>query len=208
MKAQGKHTPGVRKILQSQKTFGNHLDDFLALQALAESNPAGGSRSNAAGGGAGSKKSGSSRRDREKDSNTSSSARQGQDQDTQMTDANLPPVIPPSYKPLGQQQTSEQDDAEAKAKADNQEGGSSSELFLESRVPAMPTDEELRRLLAAPALSYGEATGNWEEKYPTRAFCEVCGYWGRVRCMKCGTRVCALDCLELHREECVTRYGL
>jgi zinc finger HIT domain-containing protein 1 len=115
-----------------------------------------------------------------------------------MADLDLPPVLPPSYNPPP---TSEQD---ASSSNDNEEA----DVLLASRVPEMPTDEELRKLLAAPALSYGEATGNWEEKYPVRVFCEVCGYWGRVRCMKCGTRVCALDCLEMHREECVTRYGL
>ncbi|KAH6899000.1 hypothetical protein B0T10DRAFT_126368 [Thelonectria olida] len=187
-RAQGKHTPNVRKILQSQKTFGNHLDDFLALQALTESNPAAASRSNAAG--VSNKKPGSNKKD------TPSSARQ--DEDVQMADADLPPVLTPSCNPP---QTSERD---ASSSDDNEQA----DLLLASRVPEMPTDEELRKLLAAPALSYGEATGNWEEKYPVRAFCEVCGYWGRVRCMKCGTRVCALDCLEMHREECVTRYGL
>ncbi|KAL2161471.1 hypothetical protein VTH06DRAFT_8033 [Thermothelomyces fergusii] len=39
-RAQTKHTPNVRKILQSQKTFANHLDDYQAMLALAESNPA------------------------------------------------------------------------------------------------------------------------------------------------------------------------
>ena len=80
--------------------------------------------------------------------------------------------------------------------------------LLMSRVPPLPTDAEMRRLLAAPPLSYGEARGNWGVTYPARVFCEVCGYWGRVRCLKCGTRVCALECLETHREECVTRYGM
>lgn len=80
--------------------------------------------------------------------------------------------------------------------------------LLMSRVPPLPIDAEMRRLLAAPALSYGEARGNWNETYPSRVFCEVCGYWGRVRCLKCGTRVCALECLETHREECLTRYGI
>jgi len=84
--------------------------------------------------------------------------------------------------------------------------------LLVSRVPPLPSDEELRRLLAGPPLSYLEARGAWapadEGRYPPRRFCEVCGYWGRVRCTKCGTRVCALECLETHRADCVTRYGL
>lgn len=95
--------------------------------------------------------------------------------------------------------------------------------LLASWLPPLPTDEELRELMRAPPLTYHQARGVWapagagdaggagegnRKRYPTRHFCEVCGYWGRVRCMKCGTRVCALDCLNVHREECITRYGL
>ncbi|KAM0563925.1 hypothetical protein ACHAPJ_000133 [Fusarium lateritium] len=179
-RTQGKHTPNVRKILQSQKTFGNHLDDFLAMQALAESNPAL-SRSNTSG--ANNKRPSNSRRD------TPSSSKP-QDEDTAMTDADLPPLLSESSRP-----------PPATHPGDN-------DPLLVSRVPDMPSDEELRKLLTHPPLSYGEATGNRNTKYPVRAFCEVCGYWGRVRCMKCGTRVCALDCLDAHKEECVTRYGI
>ncbi|KAK3337121.1 hypothetical protein B0T19DRAFT_411569 [Cercophora scortea] len=83
--------------------------------------------------------------------------------------------------------------------------------LLISHVPPFPSDDELRALLTATPLSYLEARAGWgddEARYPVRMFCEVCGYWGRVRCIKCGARVCALDCLQAHREECVTRYGL
>lgn len=83
--------------------------------------------------------------------------------------------------------------------------------LLVSHVPPFPTDDELRALMTAPPLSYLEARaacGSDEVRYPARVFCEVCGYWGRVRCVKCGARVCALDCLDVHRQECVTRYGL
>lgn len=80
--------------------------------------------------------------------------------------------------------------------------------LLVSRVPPAPTEAEIAALLSAPPLSYTEARGGWSQRYPVRVFCGVCGYWGRVKCIKCGARVCALDCLELHREECITRYGL
>ncbi|KAJ1331242.1 zinc finger HIT domain-containing protein 1 [Microdochium nivale] len=86
--------------------------------------------------------------------------------------------------------------------------------LLASRVPPLPSDDELRALLAAPPLSYLEIRATYPAadgsgaRYPARVFCELCGYWGRVKCMKCGTRVCALDCLDTHKEECVTRYGL
>jgi zinc finger HIT domain-containing protein 1 len=74
----------------------------------------------------------------------------------------------------------------------------------------MPSQEEVDRLLAAPPLNYNEAKGSWVEEdrqKPVRTFCEVCGYWGRVKCVRCGGRVCALECLGIHQEECFTRYG-
>lgn len=82
--------------------------------------------------------------------------------------------------------------------------------LLVSRIPAMPSQEEIERLLACPPLSYMEARGSWTEedrRKPVRTFCEVCGYWGRVRCTRCGGRVCALECLGVHQEDCFTRYG-
>lgn len=153
------------------------------MQALAESNPAL-SRSNTSG--ANNKRPPASKRE------TPTSSRQPDD--IVMADADLPPVLPPVLPP------SFHPPPKPHSGDDNP--------LLASRVPTMPSDEELRKLLAHPPLNYGEVTGDWDEKYPVRMFCEVCGYWGRVRCMKCGTRVCALECLETHREECVTRYGL
>lgn len=74
----------------------------------------------------------------------------------------------------------------------------------------MPTQAELEKLLTMPPLSYNEAGGKWtkeDRRRPVRVFCEVCGYWGRVRCTRCGGKVCALECLGVHGEECFTRYG-
>ncbi|KAK6948580.1 hypothetical protein Daesc_010350 [Daldinia eschscholtzii] len=185
-----KHTPNVRKILQSQKTFANHLDDFEALLAQEKSNPNAASSAGAA------------------SAAVAATPVVKQEEDTPMTDAPqdaptepsssttvstlLTPYSRPDYPPSHPQ------DADP---------------LLVSRVPPLPTDAELRALLAAPPLSYTEARGRWTaeddgRRYPARVFCEVCGYWGRVRCMRCGARVCALECLETHREECVTRYGL
>ncbi|KAI3401602.1 hypothetical protein diail_10203 [Diaporthe ilicicola] len=229
------HTPNVRKILASQKTFANHLDDFEAwtrtqseapvrsqAQSLegtpAPSAPSGSSRRPAAvagaaatkkGGGASSSKGKATAGGNKKSANPVSTLIA--DVDVSMTDA--PPPPPPA----------------STSAADQPEPGAESEILtpctrfqppscagdadplLESWLPPLPTDEELRELLRAPPLNYNQARGVWTEddrRYPPRQFCEVCGYWGRVRCMKCGTRVCALDCLDVHREECVTRYGL
>jgi zinc finger HIT domain-containing protein 1 len=82
--------------------------------------------------------------------------------------------------------------------------------LLVSRIPGMPSHAEIEKLLSAPSLSYEEARGSWTEedrRKPVRVFCEVCGYWGRVRCMRCGGKVCALECLSTHQEECFTKYG-
>lgn len=153
-----KHTPNVRKILQSQKTFANHLDDFLALQALAEQAPP--------------------------------PRKKAKDEEEKKEVMPTYTLFTQSYRPPPLAHAGDLDP------------------LLISKVPPMPTDEEMKKLLNRPQLSYGEATGEAAGTYPTRVFCEVCGYWGRVRCMKCGARVCALECLETHREECVTRYGL
>ncbi|KAH7326502.1 hypothetical protein B0I35DRAFT_422906 [Stachybotrys elegans] len=184
-RAQSKHTPNVRKILQSQKTFTNYLDDYLAMQALNDtsmnpvarpSGPSNASKRQAPG---------------KKEAAAAATDKQpAKSQDVQMIDTNAAPILPPPYNPPPASHPGDDDP------------------LLASRVPELPTDEELRQLLSHPPLAYVEASGTWEEKYPMRVFCEVCGYWGRVRCMKCGTRLCALDCLDTHREECVTRYGL
>ncbi|KAM4059444.1 HIT zinc finger domain-containing protein [Hirsutella rhossiliensis] len=185
-RAHVKYTPNVRKIMQSQKTFANHLDDFLAMQALADA------ASNAHSGNTRPGGSGPSSNKRPAPGKKEAPAKQPpKAEDTPMVDAeSAAPILLPPCRP---------------APAAHPED---SNPLLVSRVPEIPSDEELRKLLAHPPLTYLEARGTWDDFYPTRAFCEVCGYWGRVRCMKCGTRVCALDCLETHRAECVTRYGL
>jgi zinc finger HIT domain-containing protein 1 len=182
----------VRKILQSQKTFANHLDDHEAMLALAENNPAANTNPSRAPPAPPTNTTTKRSTAPNKSSKLTASASKLDDPDVEMTDV-LPPVLPPYTKDPPAVHT-----------------GDTNPLLM-SRVPPIPTDEELRKLLAAPPLSYIEARAGWSEedrRYPIRYFCEVCGYWGRVKCVKCGTRVCALDCLETHREECVTRYGL
>lgn len=188
--AQGKHSGNVRKILQSQKTFANHLDDFLALQQSEGSAAAAAAAAATAAAAASAAQTLSNKRR----PSTNKNAGTSDGGDVVMTDA-APVVsslldIPTNPAPA-------------------QQPGDDNPL-LASRTPNLPTDAELRTLLAHPPLTYLEARGTYEASSgpPPRVFCEVCGYWGRVRCMKCGTRVCALDCLETHREECVTRYGL
>ncbi|KAK1754873.1 hypothetical protein QBC47DRAFT_382027 [Echria macrotheca] len=264
-----KHTPNVRKILQSQKTFANHLDDYQALVALAETNPAAAAalhpviptnkpsappstarnspapaaptasstKSTTTQTAAASRRSAAAaKRAAAKEAKEAKEAKAKEaaaappppppppppedptpndtTTDTEMTDAppsepttapsEPPPQQPQSYPPDGTILPAYQRPPPPSHPGDD-------DPLLVSVVPTFPTDEELRALMTALPLNYLEARAEWgdeEGRYPTRTFCEVCGYWGRVRCIKCGARVCALDCLEAHREECVTRYGL
>ncbi|KAK8139838.1 hypothetical protein PG984_000961 [Apiospora sp. TS-2023a] len=196
-----KHTTNVRKILQSQKTFANHLDDWLALKegggtpATATPATGGASSSRSAAAAAAAALSGRKGSTQHKKSETPSrgGGRFVVLQAAAGAGGGGSTILSPYKGPLPAPHPRDDDP------------------LLVSRVPPMPTDEELKALLAAPPLTYLEARAGWgaeDNKYPVRAFCEVCGYWGRVKCIKCGTRVCALDCLDTHREECVTRYGL
>ena len=197
----GKVTPAVRKILQSQKTFANYLADYEALIATGAqpvslppaSNPprvAPAPPTDVP----------PKRSHKKKDPNAptketslrrvSTAAVKPEAIDTPMTGIGAPIVFaevrdPPAHPRDG-------------------------DPLLVSRIPTMPTQEEIKKLLAAMPLSYNEARGTWTEddrRKPIRHFCEVCGYWGRVKCMRCGGRVCALECLNVHQEECFTRYG-
>lgn len=217
-----KHTANVRKILQSQKTFANHLDDFDALSAADKAAALGrnttndtatmtvqtaGKKSAVVDKGKGKKGGKSVSRSASVSKPTpATEAVKQEDDDIEMLDA------PDTPSQSNEQQLPHSeiltplppDGLPATHPLDN-------DPLIMSRVPPLPTDEELKALLRAPPLTYAEARGRWTEddqRYPPRAFCEVCGYWGRVRCMKCGARVCALECLETHREECVTRYGI
>lgn len=81
--------------------------------------------------------------------------------------------------------------------------------FLKSRIPPLPTQAEVDALLAAPPLSYNASrAGPTTNTAPPRQFCEMCGYWGRARCMKCGVRVCGLECKTQHDEtRCLKFYA-
>lgn len=208
----GKVTPGVRKILQSQKTFANYLSDYEALSTINASQPAQpippppapSDRSTPAA--STPKRSTTKRGYKKKDAAASAptplrkvssvseaagavAPKTEPAQDTPMPDAPNAPLErsgPPAPHP-----------------EDNNP-------LLVSRIPQMPSKEEIEKLLAVPALTYLEARGAMtaeDRRKPIRHFCDVCGYWGRVKCRRCGGRVCALECLTVHQEECFTRYG-
>ncbi|KAF2399952.1 hypothetical protein EJ06DRAFT_530735 [Trichodelitschia bisporula] len=69
------------------------------------------------------------------------------------------------------------------------------------------TAQEVERLLAVPALSFSAARAGPPGERAARTFCEICGYWGRARCLKCGARVCGLECKEQHDVECRRKFA-
>jgi zinc finger HIT domain-containing protein 1 len=81
--------------------------------------------------------------------------------------------------------------------------------LLQASIPSLPTAMELETLLSKPPLSYNAARAAPPPPHapPQRRFCELCGYWGRVKCLKCGSRVCGLECKEKHDLECRKRFA-
>ena len=83
------------------------------------------------------------------------------------------------------------------------------EPLLKSQVPARPSEEVLEALLSGPPLSYNAArSAPPPSGRPQRHFCEICGYWGTIKCMKCGARVCGLECKGAHDDgRCLKFYA-
>lgn len=216
-----KHSTNVRKILVSQKTFANHLDDFEAFRAQAETSavstprvattPAGtGGARRPIAAATGARKGGSASRSAARTKTpvkAETPTPAPEDADLTMLDA------PPAGEDVSQAQPAGDDSVILTpiTRPFPTPHPRENDPLLESWLPPLPTDKELRELINAPPLNYNQAKGSWTDdnkRYPRRYFCELCGYWGRVKCNKCGTRVCALDCLDLHRQECFTRYGM
>lgn len=74
-------------------------------------------------------------------------------------------------------------------------------LFSMSKpTPSIPDRAEIDALLAIPPVPYSQsfAAPPAPGGPPQRYFCDNCGYWGKIRCLKCGSRVCGLECKDAH----------
>ncbi|KAF2278315.1 uncharacterized protein EI97DRAFT_456734 [Westerdykella ornata] len=72
-------------------------------------------------------------------------------------------------------------------------------LSVEKSRPAPLNPAELEALLSAPPLLYGESHATLGAGGPPqRRFCDNCGYWGKIKCLKCGARICGLECKDAH----------
>ena len=83
------------------------------------------------------------------------------------------------------------------------------EPLLKAYVPEAPSAGLIEALTTAPPLSYNAARATLTEPVkPQRQFCEICGYWGSVKCLKCGARVCGLECKRAHDDgRCLKFYA-
>lgn len=179
--SKSKTTTNVRRILTSQKTFANHLaDEEAALASQGDHIVTAPSRTLAPTVG---RKASTDRRASTVASEPPSA------KDTRLETSKL-------YMNTEQSETTSAEDT------------GTQDPLLKSYVPEMPPPAVMEALLAGPPLSYNAARSEPSIGKPRRYFCEICGYWGTVKCLKCGARVCGLKCKTTHDEgRCLKFYG-
>ena len=174
-------TPGTKKILASGKTFAHYLDDEEAEIAR------------------------TGRRDgdvepqaatAQRASKTPLARRKPQREESSVSGS---PAPPPAL--LQQQSTSAiTDTIIIDAESDE----------ADPNIAPLPSQAEMDALLNAPPLTYNQARSAPPPANapPPRKFCEICGYWGRAKCMKCGNMTCSVHCKDTHDEhKCLKFYA-
>ncbi|KAK2744465.1 hypothetical protein FQN55_006792 [Onygenales sp. PD_40] len=205
-KSRSKTTTNVRRILISQKSFKNYLDDeeaALTQAAQSQNNPfASSSLSAPATSITATQRSAAHRSSKP---SAAPSPRGGshpatpKQQPLPSTSTTIPTSRAPPHPHASKLITSEHD----------------SDPLLRSYIPHAPSERLMKMLLSEPPLSYNaaratvaSASGSGQFAKPERHFCSICGYWGRVKCMKCHARACGLDCYRIHEEtRCDRFYG-
>ena len=174
-----KSTQNVRRILISQKTFANHLADEEAEPTAHNQN-----------------------RSHDSDAGSLGPPRAVQPRVTKLTPQKrmapsghqlAPMITPPTDETMVPTINNAHETRDAK---DLDEA----DPLLRTYVPSAPSDEVMAALLSGPPLSYNGARAAPSVGKPQRRFCEICGYWGTLKCMKCGARVCGLECKNAHSD--------
>ncbi len=179
--SKSKTTTNVRRILMSQKTFANHLADEEAALAAQNQNTVVVSTPRAS---------------VSKPAGTPSTFKRSSTLEVQ-------PSLSTGAHPTGSQPSS----AAAAAPPPSKDPGAEDPL-LKSYIPSAPSEAVIEALLCAPPLSYNAACAAPPTGKPQRHFCEICGYWGLIKCMKCGARYCSLVCKGPHDEDrCLKFYA-
>ncbi|KAK8256688.1 HIT finger domain-containing protein [Phyllosticta capitalensis] len=178
-----KMTPAVRKILQSGRTFAHWLADeeALAAQRTGVVGAASASMGAAAVGRA-------AKRAAAATATATDSA-----PTTPLANAVGSPAPPPQQTLVVDLESGIQQ---------HHDPPDDDEPLLRPTVPQLPTEAEIQTLLAHPPLPYSAARAAppGADGASRRLFCEICGYWGRVRCLRCAARICGLECKRAHDE--------
>ena len=187
-----KVTSNVRRILQSQKTFRNYLDDEEAALAQQQTTHQRPSISKV------SKRPATGRSPSHTDANLEkpkhhkgrgrpSLASQGKDQTAAHSTDKAPTDKTPAPEEVNRSRP-------IKSEYDN-------DPLLRSYTPSAPSDRIMQALLAEPPLTYHAArVGPSASTVPERHFCCMCGYWGKIRCKGCHLRTCGLECYKIHED--------
>ena len=191
-------TPGVKKILLSQKTFANHLADEEAALAIQASTPTAASLPRQSSNKFPSTPTLKGKQTPVSEMSGPKGKRASVSRPTSSSDTMIiqpPATLQDSVITEDPQESISLTSPFARSDDDN-------DPLLISHIPPVPSAEVIEALLSAPPLSYTAARAAPSTlSAPARQFCEICGYWGRVRCMKCATRVCSLDCMKIHDEQ-------
>ncbi|CEL05436.1 hypothetical protein ASPCAL06554 [Aspergillus calidoustus] len=189
-----KTTSNVRRILQSQKTFRNYLDDEEAALAQAASSTTGSTASQ--------------RLPLNKITKPSSSRRSSTPATTPRPDpatARLKKDLPP---PASQKPSADDNTSSNNQEHDPQDPGNGliksqhdNDPLLKSYIPTAPSERIMRALLSEPPLTYNASrAGPPITGKSARKFCCICGYWGKIRCRNCHQRTCGIECYKVHED--------
>ncbi|KAJ5773271.1 hypothetical protein N7457_008167 [Penicillium paradoxum] len=190
-----KTTSNVRRILTSQKTFRNHLDDEEAAIASGSGGisgmqgATGASVTQARGSIAGKGGKAAARR-----SSTPAST-------SGVKRSSVAMGVTAASTPASAAETEAETDDDAPRKPKLIKSEHDNDPLLRSYAPPVPSDRLMQRLLAEPPLSYNASRAKpLASARPGRHFCCMCGYWGKIRCKSCHLRTCGLDCYKVHED--------
>ncbi|KAJ5173194.1 Zinc finger HIT-type [Penicillium capsulatum] len=200
--SRAKTTSNVRRVLQSQKTFANYLDDEEAAIALGTGTGMVQGLGNKAAAAAAAQVKGkqavaaAARRSATPATASSSTAAR-----RKRPSAVEPASATPTPAPSAPETTDVSVCADVDRKHKLLKTEHDNDPLLRSYAPSIPSERIMQQLLAEPPLSYNASrVGPSSSTRPPRAFCCMCGYWGKIKCKSCHLRTCGLDCYRVHED--------
>lgn len=191
-------TSNVRRILQSQKTFRNHLDDEEAhLSQTAQTT----TTTTAQRPSATNKVTKPAQRRSATPITTpkteSTSRQRKQTPAARQSEPQTPAETPSAPAPA----TTDIETQSEKGQRQFIESEYDNDPLLRSHIPPVPSERIMQALLSEPPLPYNSSrAGPPITRKSPRFFCCICGYWGKIRCRNCHVRTCGLGCYKVHED--------